>query len=475
MSTVTKAAPTEPHKRSYNLPPGPRGAAAAIRNLREFRADSLGKTMALVREYGDILCFRVGPRRIFLLSHPDHAEQVMGFNNKNYDKGLYAFQIMKAFFGEGLFTSDGNFWRRQRKLVQPGFHSSRIAGFGQTMVRNTEEMLAEWETIQQPVEMYEEMVKLVLCSICSVLFGVDARKESGDFHHGFKIVNDTIIGRIRSVNPASRWLPTPNNLAFWATGRHLHKIVEEMVVRRRADQEDRGDLLSMLLQARYETGEPMTAEQIRDEVMIQIFAGHETTANSLTFTWYLLDRNPHTRERLEEELERVLGGRLPTVADLEQLEYTRAVVLESLRMYPPAHVIVRRAVNDDVMAGYDIPANSNVMVSTYATQRHPKFWDHPEVFDPLRFIPERSETRPYFAYFPFGGGPRVCIGNAVGKMNAVLSLATIAQRVRVHVPADYTLVPAARILVCPKYGLPATIVPRKPRLHAPTVSAAAAA
>jgi cytochrome P450 len=426
------------------------------------RRDPLGFWSSLNRRYGDIVPIRVWPWVSYMIYHPDQIKHVLQDNNHNYVKGIVIEKI-KVLIGEGLFSSEGDFWRRQRRLAQPAFHRQRITGFADTMTACATAMLERWDATARngaALDVAAEMNRLTLEIAGKTLFSMDLSGEAGAFGRALLDALEYLNHRATSFFPLPVAVPTPRNWRYRGVLRHLDGVVYKIIATRRQTGEDPGDLLSMLLQARdEETGESMTDRQLRDEVMTFLLAGHETTAVTLSWTWYLLDRHPEVDARLRAELRAVLNGRTPTVTDLPALPYTRMVIEETLRLYPPVAGIVRQAVGADRIGPYSIRPGTVVSMSPYVTHRHPAFWDDPERFDPERFRAERAASRPRFAYFPFSGGPRLCIGNEFALMEGQLLLATIAQRYRLRAVPGHAVEPEVRLTLRPRGGLPMTLAP----------------
>ena len=433
-------------------------------NLLQARRDPLKFFLGSAGRHGDVVRYRVLTEVGYLVSHPEGVEHVLQKNHRNYDKGTEDYDVLRWLLGQGLLTSDGDFWRRQRRLMQPAFHRRLVATFGERMVGETATMLERWRPHAesgQPVDVAAEMMRLTLDIVGHALFGLDLSREATSFGRAFTEANRYLSDRLYFPFPPPS-VPTPRNRRFKAALRTLDAVAEGVIRERRraADGEDRGDLLSMLLSARdEETGEGMDDRQLRDEVMTLLLAGHETTANALSWTWYLLGEHPEAEERLRAELSGVLGVRLPTVEDVPNLRYTRMVIEESMRLYPPVWAIGRNTIAEDEILGYRIPANVEVTLSAYVTHRHPAFWEDPEVFDPERFSPGRSEGRPRFAYFPFAGGPRLCIGRDFALLEAQLILATVAQRYRPRLVPGHPVESEPLITLRPRRGLPMTLHP----------------
>ena len=445
-------------------PPGP-PSHPILGNLREIRRDTLGFLLSAASQYGDIFSFRFMFFPGLLVNHPDHIRHVLQDNHRAYSKQHFDYAILRPVLGEGLLTSDGEYWLRQRRLIQPAFHRQRIAFFGEQMVEETEKMLRRWESKYQEgqvVDIAEEMMRLTLTIVGRALFSVELSAQAGTIGPAFTTINAQVSDLFRSV------LPTPLKFrlpGFQRALGELNRTVQSIIEQRRLELAHSGnagnDLLAMLIQARDEgSNDQMTDQQLRDEVVTLLLAGHETTANALTWTWYLLSEHPPVSERLRYELESVLNGRSPCLDDLPRLKYTRMVVNEALRLYPPAWVISRRAEQDDAIGGYPIPKGTVVSLSPYTMHRHPGFWETPEAFEPERFSPECSEGRPQYAYFPFGGGPRLCIGRDFALQEAVLILATVAQRYYLELAPGHPVEPEPLITLRPKYGMKMTLTLR---------------
>ncbi|WP_164001597.1 cytochrome P450 [Pyxidicoccus caerfyrddinensis] len=438
------------------LPPGPRGEPL-LGNLRALRKDPLTFFPAQVREYGDVVRIRVGPMYVTLLAHPDLVRHVLQDNARNYNKQTRGFAVIRELLGQGLLTSEGDFWLRQRRLAQPAFHRQRLAGFASTMVDATEDLARALEpriASGQPFDVAEDLTHLTLRIAGLTLFGTEVGGESRAVGDALGRVQTFANSRLTQLIPLPRALPLPSHRRFEKDAGTLDRVVRAIVERRRREGGEHHDLLQMLMDARDEdTGERMSDTQLRDEVMTLLLAGHETTASALAWTVMLLSQNPDVRRNLEAELSRELSGRTPTVEDVPKLALTRRVVDESLRLYPPAWIFSRAAIQDDVVGGFRVPKGSYVLIVPWVLHRHPKLWDNPDAFDPDRFLPERERERPRFTFFPFGGGPRQCIGNQFALMELVLVLATLLQRVRLDLAPGHPLAPAPAITLRPRPGV----------------------
>lgn len=413
-------------------------SSSPLGHLNSFRHDPLALLLRGFRNHGDAVDFRLFTRHLVLLAHPEQVRRVLQDHAGNYNKRTRGFEVLRMLLRDGLLTSEGAHWLRQRRNAQPAFHRSRIASFAGTMTRAAEELVDGWQDGPTDRDMTAEMMRLTLRIVGETLLSTDV---SGDADRVGAALNVTLrhandaLGRIV---PRPLWWPTPGGRELRTAIETLDSVILDIIAsRRHATGDGPDDLLTMLMEARDEdTGEGMTDAQLRDEVMTIFLAGHETTALALGWTWYLLSKHPDVRDRLFATVDAVLGGRTPTVDDLPQLGYVEQVVKESMRLYPPAWVISRCAVADDLVGGFRIPAGTIVLVSPYVSHRHPDFWTAPELFDPGHFDPARESERPPFTYFPFGGGPRRCIGNSFAMMELVLVVATIARRCRLDLTSQ---------------------------------------
>jgi cytochrome P450 len=424
--------------------PGPRGHPL-LGSLPRARRNPLALFMDSFRDYGEVVRLRFGPMIAHLVSSPAGVAHVLAENNKNYGKQTRGYRNLRYVLGNGLLTSEGETWKRQRRIAQPAFHRQRIAGFATTMVRAAEDATAGLESRRgHEVDVHHEMMRLTLRIVGETLLAHDPTDAADEVGAALTFLLTLANDRTRRVFDLPPIFPTRQNLRFRRALATLDSVVLRMIADRRKNPADRGDLLSMLIAARdAETGESMDDRQLRDETMTIFLAGHETTANALTFTWVLLSRYPAAFRELQAELAQVLGGRSPTGDDLPRLTLTRRILQEAMRLYPPAWIIGRSATGRDEVGGYEIPARSIVFVSPYVVHRHPGLWSDPEGFDPQRFAREP----PRGAYLPFGAGPRMCIGNGFASMEAELVLATMAQKVR------FELVPGAEVVLDPSITL----------------------
>jgi cytochrome P450 len=435
-------------------PPGPPGSWLTG-SLGEFRRDKLGFLTRCARQYGDVASFRLGPRRIYLLSHPDLVEQVLVTEARHFVKH-YVLHLLRPVLGNGLLLSEGTFWLRQRRLMQPAFLRPRIEGYADLMVRRTVRMLEGWRE-GQVLDLHAEMVRLTLGVTVEALLGIDLTGDSSEVSRAVDVLMEDFNARFESAFPPPEWLPTPRNLRLRRAVRVLDGVIHDIIRRRRASGGAGNDLLSVLLRARDEEGGGMTDRQLRDEVMTLFLAGHETTANALAWTGYLLAQHPQVEARLAAEVADVLGGRPPAAADLPRLGFAERVVLESMRVYPPVYAFGRRAVRPCVIGGYEVPAGSTVMLSQWVLHRDGRFFERPEEFDPDRWAGEGARRVPKYAYFPFGGGPRVCVGNGFALAESVLVLATLAGRFRWALVPGKAVKPWPAVTLRPAEGIPVVV------------------
>lgn len=436
-------------------PPGPRGHPL-WGSMLDFQKDQLAFILQVARQYGEVVKYRIANLTFIQVNHPQGVKRVLQDNYHNYVKGDL-WENFNNILGHGLFVSDGSVWLRQRRLMQPAFHRQQVAAFGQLMTENALHMLARWEAVvdtNQPIEVFSEMTSLTMQVVTQALFSTGLPETNQAIKRAITTLLDHVAFTFDVPFYPPMQVPLPRNLRLRAALKELDRLVYAIIHERQEHPVKNADLLSMLMEARdEETGQGMTEKQLRDEVLTLFLAGHETTANALTWTFYLLAQHPAVARRLQAELDQVLAGRLPTVADTPNLPYTRMVIEESMRLYPPAWITNRTALVDDEICGYHIPAGSYVAVSPYVTQRDPALWPEPERFDPGRFTPERSAERPRFAYFPFGGGPHQCIGQGFALLEATLVLATVLQRYALELVPDHPLELHASVTLRPRDGL----------------------
>ena len=439
-------------------PPGP-PQQWLFGNLREFGRDRLGTLSRWAREYGDVVWSRFGPRAVMILNHPDLVEEVLVNQNRKFIKH-YRLRDATRTLGQGLLISEGEFWRGQRKLAQPAFHRERIAGYGEMMVQLTERMLRGWAD-GQIRDAQDDMMRLTLEIVAKTLFDAEIGGDSADVSAAMDTLMQAFVVRTASLLSPPHWIPTPMNIRVERAIRRLERILRAVIAERRKSGEDRGDLLSMLLRAQdEESGRRMTDTQLRDEVMTLFMAGHETTASTLAWAWFLLSQHPEAEMRLHEELARVLGGRPPSLGDLPHLPYAESVINETLRVYPTAWMVGRENIEALELGGYPIPVGTTVFMPQWVIHRDPRWFDDPDEFRPDRWEGGLMQRLHRYAYFPFGGGPRICIGNNFALMEAVLVLATVAQKFRLRLAADARVAPLATMTLRPAHGVKVVLAER---------------
>jgi cytochrome P450 len=429
--------------------------------LIPMRRDPLGFLRSLALRYGDVVRFRMGPREAFLLNDPELIREVLVNQDRRFTKGP-GLRVAARLLGQGLLTSEGDFHRRQRRLAQPAFHRQRVAAYGRVMVDYSAEAEQSWRD-GQPLDLAEEMRALTLRIAAKTLFDTEVASEIGEIsdalHESLRLFQWATLPFAARLEP---FLPSLTRRFNRARAR-LDATVYRIIAERRASGEDRGDLLSMLLLAQDEDGDGagMTDLQVRDEAMTLLLAGHETTANALAWTWLLLARNPEAEARLHEELDRVLEGRPPEAGDMARLPYTRAVFAEAMRCYPPAWIVVRQTAEACPLASFTLPAGSVVMMSPWVTHHDPRWYPDPFRYDPSRWSPEAAAERPKFAYYPFGGGSRLCIGEQFAWMEGVLVLAAIARRWTFREMPGHRVEPQPLITLRPRPAIRVTATRRK--------------
>lgn len=432
--------------------PTPPGAWPVLGHLRFIRRRPLEFLASAARE-GDVVRLRL-PGDVFLLNHPDHVQRVLHDNHANYRKN-YFYARMKPLVGEGLLTAEGADWKRKRRLAQPAFHRERIAGFAGIMAHHTRAMLDRWdgEAAQgAPMDVAADMMRLTLTVVGHALFGLDLLGEADEVGRALtaalRITNDRFYALLHLPS-----VPTPRNLRFARAMRVLDGVVSELIGARR-HAGPRQDLLGMLMEARDEGGGGgLTDQELRDEVMTMVLAGHETTANALAWALVLLSGAPDVDRRLHEEAAGVLDGRAATATDLPRLEYTARVSQEAMRLYPPAWIFGREAIAPDAFGEFQVPAGAAVVVCPWALHRDPRFWEDPERFDPDRFLPAAVAARAKYAYVPFAAGPRMCIGNMFAAMEMQIALAMIADRYRLALAPGHSVEREASVTLRPRNGV----------------------
>jgi cytochrome P450 len=450
-------------------PPGPRHipiVSTTIGLMAGIFGDPLSFFQGLARDYGDVCQFRMFGRPVVLLTNPDYIRGVLVDDNKNFVKSSF-YDRLKLVLGTGLLTSEGEFHKRQRRLIQPAFHRKRIAAYGTAMTDSCATLAETWRD-GKVVDVAQEMMRLTLTIISKTMFSRDTR-GADDIGGAVSTLNSFVTNPLMGIAPnLALRLPLPVSRRARKAAQLLDATVFRIIEEHRASGRDTGDLLSMLLLAREENGETdqpgtlspngmansgMNDAEVRDEVMTIFLAGHETTANALAWTWHLLSQHDAVEVQLQAELEDVLAGRIPTVDDLPRLTYARMVLDEVLRLYPPAWLIARKALNEYRVGRYAVRAGQDVMLSPYVMQHDPRYFADPFDFKPERWTDEFRASLPEFAYFPFGGGPRLCIGESFAKMEAVLLMATIAQKWKPRALPEHPVKPMPVVTLRPRYGL----------------------
>jgi cytochrome P450 len=407
-------------------PPGPKGSLL-FGHLGELRRDALAFYTRCARDYGDVVALRFGWKRVYLLSHPDHIEQVLVTDSRNFTKH-FGLRLNRMLLGEGLLTSEGEFWLRQRRLIQPAFLREAVAGYGSAMVELAQRLVADWHD-GETRDVHSDLTRLTLEIAAKTMFGVDFHDAAGPvIAEALDDVSDTFRARFYRLIPLPDFVPTPANLRLRRAIGRLDAILFDLIAQRKHGDGKGTDLLSILMRARDEGDGRMTDRQVRDEAMTLFLAGHDTTALALSWGLYLLAQHPDVAAKLRSELCTVLGDRPATSADVSRLPFTDAVVHEIMRLYPPAYIIGRQAIAPFDVGGYQLPAGATVLMSQWVVQRDPRFYEEPERFYPERWLEGLARRLPKFAYFPFGGGPRVCVGNTFAMLEAVLVLATLARK-----------------------------------------------
>lgn len=433
------------------FPPGPPERFPA-QGMIAFRRDSLGFLTELRRRYGDIAHFQVGREHFYLISRPEWIGDILVTHQRNFHKSR-ALQAAKRVLGEGLLTSEGEFHLRQRRLAQPAFHRRRIAGYAESMIAYAERTRKRWKH-GEVLDIDREMMRLTLAIVGKTLFDADVEGEAEEVGAALTNLMELFPFTTLPFYSLVEKLPIPAMQRAGHALATLDALIYRMIAERRASGEDTGDLLSMLLLAQDEEGTGgMTDQQVRDEALTLFLAGHETTANALTWTFYLLSQHPAVAEQLHAEVDRVLGGKLPTPEDMPRLVYTRQVLAESLRLYPPAWTLGRLALNDYHVGGYTIPAGSIVLMSQWVVQRDARFFPDPLRFDPARWTPEAQAARPKFSYFPFGGGTRLCIGEQFAWTEGVLLLATLVQQWQLRLVPGHPVDTRPLVTLRPRHGM----------------------
>ena len=439
-----------------SFPPGPGGSTFAFL-FGDRRRDPLAFFTKLARDYGDVSQLRLLNFRTLFINHPDDIEDVLVNKARKFEKG----RVMKAnmrLFGEGLLTSEGDFWLRQRRLAQPAFHRARVAAYGTTMVEYAERAMRGWKS-GEVRDIHEDMMEITLQIVGKTLFNAELTRDAKEVGETMEVLLKLAADFGKSIL-IPLWVPTPRNLRARMGIRRIEKIIYRIIAQKRAEASDTGDLLSMLLAVQDEDGSRMTDKQLRDETITLFLAGHETTANALSWTIWLLAQNPAAEKKFLDELAGVLNGRAPSVEDMPKLTYTANILTESMRLYPPAWGMARLVKEEVEVAGYKLVPGNGVACAQWVVHRDARWFDEPKRFLPERWEGDLAKRLPRFAYFPFGGGPRQCIGNSFALMEATLILATIAQKFRFKLVEGHPVKPLASITLRPQRGIRAALEAR---------------
>lgn len=422
--------------------------------LVEMRRDPLALMMRVAR-HGDLVGISFPGLKAHLLAHPDYARHALVDNYRNYGKQTRGYQMLRIGLGDGLVTSEGDFWRRQRRIAQPAFHRRRIAAFAELMVNATRDMVDRWSAQKtSEIDIDKEMMALTLRIVGESLLSTDLSDDTDEVGSAVTTLLHGMMKRITLPVQIPLTIPTPMNRRLRSALDNLDAVIFRIIRERRTSEAGERDLLDMLIAARdEETGEAMTDQQLRDELITMVLAGHETTSNALTWTFGLLSRHPAVEEKLMAEIDTVLSDRDPTLDDLPQLAYTEAVIKESMRLYPPVWAVARSVTREDQIGGYTLPAGAIVFISPYVLHRDARFWPNPEGFRPERFIGDAAKDHHKHAYLPFIFGPRQCIGAGFAMLEAQLILATVLRRYALHLVAGQRIVPQAEVTLRPRYGM----------------------
>lgn len=438
-------------------PPGPSpwSAPSLLARMARNRLEVMSQVTA---RYGDAVRLPLGPKTLYFFNHPDHAKHVLAENPGNYHKGIGLIHARRT-LGDGLLTSEGELWHKQRKVIQPVFQPRRLARQAGAVAEEAERMAERLARSvgEGPVDIRHEMTELTLGVLGRTLLDADLSEYAG-IGDAFEAVQDQAIFEMMSLGAVPPWVPLPRQLRFRRARGQLQDVVDRLVAHRRSQPggtEGRDDVVSRLIESTSLEADPAVARQrMRDELVTLLLAGHETTASTLTWAFHLLDGHHEVWERVHAEAVEVLGDRLPRYEDVTRLRYTAMVIDEVMRLYPPVWLLPRIAQDEDVVGGFHVPAGADLVLCPYTLHRHPEFWDRPDRFDPDRFHPDRPLDRPRYAFIPFGAGPRFCVGNNLGLMEAVFVLACVARRLRLSTVPDHRVVPEPMLTLRVRGGLP---------------------
>jgi len=438
----------------YKKHRGPKGIPL-LGSMFKARRDPLQFAMDLSRNYGDLSYFRIGLYSGYFLNHPDYFKHVLQTNQRNYSKDNYNYKKLKIVLGEGLITSNGNLWLKERRMIQPVFQHSHTGQFAAITGKATREMLHRWKTIKKrdfTLDIASEMMQLTLRIITEALFSIDMSNHAKTVSKAFTVLNQDISHRFQTFFSAPLWINTASNRQFKKARSELNQVVSSIISNRRKSSTRYDDLLDMLLAVRDDqSGQQMNDQQIRDEIMTLLLAGHETTATLLSWTLYLLSQHKEVKDKLSAELKQQLKGKYPDMKDISRLKYCTQVIQESLRLYPPVWIISRKAIKEDIIGGYRIPAGATVVLCSYTLHRHQDYWHQPHLFNPQRF--SSSENENPAAYFPFSIGPRSCIGAHFAMTEACLILSMLLQHFDFKLQSGFKVEPEPLVTLRPRHGL----------------------
>ncbi|MBM9499845.1 cytochrome P450 [Leptospira sp. 201903071] len=454
MFSLNSSLSPEKDSQKIKSPPGSYGFFA-LRHLYRMRRDIIGFFQDMKKKHGDVVLFGIRKTRIFMIQSPEDIRHVLQENSGNYHKSVF-YDELKRILGKGLLTSEGDFWKKQRRLIQPAFHRQRISEFTHIMAEETQNIFQEWESRQKNgtlrVDLSEEMMRLTFAIVGKTLFRSDVKEYSEIIAKNVEIAMQEVTKRLTMVFPPPIHWPLPGNRRLRNSIESMNEVIYELIDQRRKNPSN--DLISMLLEIQdEETGEKMSVEQVRDEAITLLLAGHETTANALTWAFYLLSNHPDVFSKLKAEAKNVLGDKIPSLEDVGALTYSRMVLEESMRLFPPAWTVERSSLGWDEVGGYKVPPGTNVSICIYSIHRDPRFWTEPEKFWPERFSEENSKERPKYAYIPFGGGPRMCIGNVFAMTEGILILSMIARKYDLKPVPGHKVELEPLVTLRPKHGM----------------------
>lgn len=440
---------------STTQPQGPRGYPL-VGVLPAIWKDPLKYFVALSQEYEDVVSLKLAGERVFVLNDAADIQHVLLDNHANYRKSIF-YDKLRPILGNGIFLSEKTTWKEQREIAQPAFRGPCLHALLPEMIEATNDMIGRWRARYADgsiVDVCREMMRLTLDIVFRTLLRVKLGKETEEVFDALTRVLRITERRVWTVSDLFERIPTPTNIDFRRSLAKIERVVQRVIEERSRGGAEHHDLLSMLHAAYGRGGGQPNPKALRDQIMSILLAGHETTGNALSWTWFLLSKNPTVRARLDAEVGEVVGNRELSPADVPSLDYIHMVFQEAIRLYPPVWTMSRTALGEDYVGGYRVPKGASVMLCPYAVHRRTEYWDNPEGFEPERFLPERVRERPKFAYFPFGGGPRICIGKQFATLEAVVVTAMLTRSVRLDLIPGYAIEPEPMITLRPRGGLP---------------------